>query len=163
MKVRLMRKNKIIWCWICIAYLVLSCKNGDRPNDKVTEKPCRSDRLLLLCSFDPTLVDSVLIAKYKSETISGGMNLYEPAIFSKSKDNISNPACGFIDVDDSISNNESFSVCLKIGNLSRIYNIENIVIDTMPVYHGYVCGLKSYTLDGIVHTEGNFNLGSFQK
>jgi hypothetical protein len=159
-----MRKNKIIWVSLGIVCLVPSCKYDNRSKDKVVfGKPCKSDRLNFLCSFDATLVDSVLIAKHNSATISGAMNLYEPVIFSKSKEDNSNPVHGSIDTDDSISNNESFSVCLKIGSLSRIYNIENIVIDTMPVYHGYICGLKSYTLDGVVHREGNFYLGNFQK
>lgn len=156
-----MRKNKIIYFCLWIAFLVLACKDVDRSNGKVFQKPCRSDKLIFLCSFDATLVDSVLIAKHKSATISGEKNLYKTVIFSKSKDYNSNPVRGSIDVEDSISNNESFSICLKIGSLSKIYNIENIVIDTMPVYHGYICGLKSYTLDGVVHKEKNFYLRSF--
>jgi hypothetical protein len=162
-KVRRMRKNKIIWFGICIACLLPSCKNDDRSKDTVIEKPCISCNIFFICSFDATAVDSVLIAKHHSARISGAMNLYEPAIFSKSNDINSTPVRGSIHVEDSISTNESFSVCLKIGNLSRIYNIENIIIDTIPVYHGHYCGLKSYTLDGVIHNEGNFYLGDFQK
>jgi hypothetical protein len=159
-----MRKNKIIWFWICIPYLLPSCKPDDRSIDKgFLIKPCGAYNFVFLCRFDPTLVDSVLIAKHHTATISGAVNwnLWGPGTFRKSKDPNSNPVSGTIHVEDSVSNNESFSVCLKIGKLSKIYNIENIVIDTIPVYHGYICGLKSYTLDGVVHNEGNFYLENF--
>ena len=90
------------------------------------------------------------------------MNLLTPVVFRKVKERDTDRPRGIIDLDDSVLKNTSFTLCLKSASHYRNYNFENIVIDTMPVYHGYICTVKSYWLDGVFYEKENFYLPYFQ-
>ncbi len=150
-----MLPNKQIFFSLILIYILTACIHNEKP---VVAQPCKSIKLSFICSFDAMTIDSFYIAKYSSGRSVVPDDVYKTVLFTRSKEVNSNPVHWFVNITDSILKNESFAIRIKRGKSTNIYKFERIIFDTLPVFGGHVCGIKSYTMNGIDYKGGNFFL-----
>ena len=142
---------------LCIYFLFLisaACQNSNKPDKNMYI--CKTQPLNFICYLDASTIKKIFLNKRISKApLDCGK---ESEFFRISKGSTLNSNYWFLDLQDSIHKNDSFILCIQINNKFKNYSFKNIVFDTMPVYGGYICGIKSYSLNGKFYNNGNFVL-----